>query len=270
MSPRLFARLVSMETRKGMSYRGDFWIDAVATFAVEMTVAFFLWRAIFAESGNAEIGGFGLEGMVLYYVLALLLGKVIRGSERQANMARDIYEGTLTRYLVWPGSYFTFKYAERLGSLVPALVQMALFGAMALLVFDLRSLGPVTAGSAARGLVALALGSLLAFLMSFLLEAVAFWADNVWTLNVMLRFVSGLLGGKLLPLQLFPGWAQAVLDLLPFRFLFFFPVMTLVGRISTGQWLAGLAVGLAWCALLALAIRVVWGRGLRVYTGVGI
>lgn len=270
MNLRLYGQVVSIETRKRMSYRGDFWIDAVASFCVEVLVAFFLWRAIFAESGEARIGGLDLEGMILYYVLALLFGRLIRGSERQMSVARDIYEGTLTRYLVWPAHYFAFKYAERLGSMLPALVQLVLFGGLTLLAFDLRSLGPVSPGSAARTAVAIAVGSVLAFLLAVLLESVAFWADNVWSLNVMLRFVSSLLGGQLLPLNLFPGWAQSLLELLPFQFLFYFPVMTLVGKIGPIQWLTGIGVGAAWCLVLGLAVRLVWSRGARVYTGVGI
>jgi ABC-2 type transport system permease protein len=270
MTARLFAQVASVEARKLMSYRADFWINAVAAFVVEATVAWALWSAIFAESGEASIGGFSRRGMVLYYVLALSLGKLIRGEDRQSTIARDIYEGSLTRYLLFPGGYFAFKYAEHLGNLLPALVQLALFGTTAALLFDPREVGVITPGSVARAALAVALGNLLAFLMAYLLEAVAFWADNVWSLSVMLRFAGNLLGGQLLPLNLFPDWAQAVLAALPFRYLFYFPVMTLAGRIPAGEWLAGMAVGLLWCALLGVAARAVWRQGYLAYTGVGI
>lgn len=270
MSPHLFLHVASVEARKLMSYRADFWINAVAAFAVEITIAWALWTAIFAESGQARIGGFSLSGMVLYYVLALLLGKLIRGEDRQSTIARDIYYGSLTRYLLFPVGYFGMKYAEHLGNLLPALTQLFLFGAGATLAFDFRSVGDIGPQTVAATVAAVALGNLLAFLMVYLLEAVSFWADNVWSLAVMLRFMGNLFGGQLLPLNLFPEWAQAVLDWLPFRFLFYFPVMTLLGRVAAAQWLAGMAVGLAWCGLLALAARQVWRRGYLVYTGVGI
>jgi ABC-2 type transport system permease protein len=270
MTLRLFAHVASVEARKLMSYRADFWINAVAAFVVEITVAWALWTAIFAESGEARIGGFTLPGMVLYYVLALLLGKLVRGEDRQTTIAGNIYDGSLTRYLLFPTGYFPMKYAEHLGSLGPALAQLALFGAGAAFLFDFGTVGRIDAATVGRAALAVALGNLLAFLMAYLLEAVAFWADNVWSLSVMLRFAGNLLGGQLLPLNLFPGWAQAALDLLPFRFLFYFPVMTLVGRVEMAEWLAGMAVGLAWCGILALASRAVWRRGYLAYTGVGI
>lgn len=270
MKGGLFLRILSIETRKNMSYRADFWIDALASFVVEITVAYFLWQAIFAESGREIIGGFGFEGMVFYYVMVLLTGKIVRGDARKAEIARDIYEGTLTRYLVLPGSYVAFKYAERLGNLFPALVQVLGFGGLAAWLLDVRAVGTITPGSTARAAAALVVGSLTAFLMSYLIESVAFWADNVWSLNVMLRFVAGLAGGQLLPLALFPGWAQTLVELLPFRFLFSFPVLTLIGRIEPAEWLLGMGVGLFWIGALYLAASLAWRRGYEAYTGVGI
>lgn len=273
--PRLFFQIWSVEARKLMSYRTDFWLTTLVTFGVELTVAYSLWRAIFTESGRAEIGGFGFRGMVGYYLLVLLLGKLVRGDARQVAMAQDIYEGHLTRYLLYPSPYFGFKYAEHLGSLVPAAAQLVLAGLAALAWLavtgsTIEGLGGIDGATLARTLVAVALANLLAFLMIYLVQAVAFWADNVWSLNVMLRFATGLLGGLALPLSLFPDWARSVLALLPFQYLYYQPVMTLLGRVDAGGWARGLAIAAVWCLLLAAAARNVWSRGYRTYTGVGI
>lgn len=270
MSPVLFLRVLSLEARTLMSYRADFWLNALAAFFAQLAVAYFLWLAVFETSGREAIGGFTLEGMVLYYLLAILLGKLVRGEERRLTISRDIYEGRLTRYLVFPGPYAGFKYAESLGSLVPGLVQLALLGAAAAVVLELPPDVELTAGSAARAAVAVAVGNLLHFLIIYPLQCAAFWVDNVWSLNVMLRFTGEFLGGLMLPLDVFPAAALRVLELLPFQFLFYFPVMTLLGQVGPAEWARGLALALAWCALIGLAGRVVWRRGARTYTGVGI
>lgn len=269
-APALFVRIAGLEARKLMSYRADFWLDAVAGFLAQMAVAYFLWLAVFESTGKREIGGFTLPGMVVYYLLAILLGKMIRGQERRIALAQDIYEGTLTRYLVFPIAYFRFKYAERIGALLPAFVQLAVFGTVAWLFFDLPAEIQITAGSVARTAVAVAIGGFLHFLLIYPIEGIAFWADNVWSLNVMVRFTGELLGGMLLPLTLFPDWARQVLELLPFQFLFYFPVMTLLGRVGPREWLGGIALALAWCGVIGLVGRLVWQRGYRVYSGVGI
>ncbi len=266
----LFAKVVGLEARKLMSYRADFWLSAIAAFVVQLAVAYFLWLAIFEASGSGEIGGLSLAGMVLYYVLAILLGKMVRGQERSISMARDIYEGHLTRYLIYPVDYFRFKYAEQIGALVPALVQLAVFGTLAALFLEMPAGLAITAGSVARALVAVALGNFLHFLIIYPLQGIAFWADNVWSLNVAFRFTAEILGGLMLPLTVFPEWARQVLELLPFQYLFYFPVISLTGQVEGMAWLRRLAIGIAWCGLIGFVGRAVWRRGTKVYTGVGI
>jgi ABC-2 type transport system permease protein len=270
MRARLFARVFTLQALKLMSYRVDFWITALATVAVELVIVYVLWSAMFRETGRREIGGFTLGGMIAYYVLVLLVGKLVRGTERDYTTSSDIYEGGLTRYLLYPTPYFGFKYAEHLGNLLPGLVQLALFGGAALFLLPVAAEISVTPGAVAMAAVSVLIGNLLNFLMVYPLQLVAFWADNVWSLSVMLRFVVAMLGGQMLPLTLFPEWAQRVLALLPFQYLFYFPVTTLLGGVGFAEWAAGTAVALAWCAVVGLAARGVWRRGLRSYTGVGI
>lgn len=270
MRARLFLNVLGVEARKLMSYRVDFWLNALFAFVVELGVAAFLWRAVFDASGRERIGGFTFEGMVIYYLLAILLGRLARGQEHEVTVASDIYEGTLTRYLLYPAPYFGFKYAEHLGALVPALIQLAVFCPLVLLLIDVPAELTITPGSVLMAVVVVAVANLLAMLMLYPIQGIAFWADNVWSLNVMQRFVGELLGGLMLPLTLFPEAMQDVLALLPFQYLYYFPVLTLMGQVSVGEWLRGLAVMTLWCVVLFLLARRVWRNGYRVYSGVGI
>ena len=272
MSPRLFGHVFTIETRKLLSYRVDFWISALATFLVQLTIAYYLWLAVFSARGVEEIGGYSMQDMVVYYVLVALLGRLVRGEERAMGVSTDIYEGSLSRYLVYPSSYFGFKYAEHLGQLLPSILQLVIFGGLAWALMPPGT--PAADGGAGAARIAMTVGAiaaanLLHFLISFPLQSVAFWADNVWSLSVMLRLTSGLLGGALIPLDLFPAGATRVLEWLPFASLFWLPVATLNGRIDAWQWLLSMGVTLAWCGVFALVSRAVWRRGLRTYTGVG-
>jgi ABC-2 type transport system permease protein len=270
VTPRLFLHVVGLEARKSMSYRVDFWVNAVVGFVAELLLAWFLWRAVFAESGRSVVGGYTLDGIVLYSVVVILLAKLVRGPAFDMGISQDVYDGGLSRYLVYPAPYLAFKYAQHVGSLLPALVQTAFFGGWFLLVQGLPADERVTPATVAMGLVSTAVANLLHFLLAWPLQAVAFWADNVWSLMVMLRFVTGLLGGGMVPLSLFPDWARAANELLPFRFLFAVPADALLGRVPPGEWAAGLAIALAWCGVLVVLGRAVWRRGDLRYTGVGI
>lgn len=251
-----------------MTYRADFWIGSVAGIVVKFAVAAFIVGAIFRESGAGRIGGFTYQEMLLYYVTVVLMGLFVQTSEREQSVSQEIYEGGLTRHLLYPVSYGTMKYAQQIAAAVPALIQATL-----LTVWVPWAVGipeGLTWGSAARGLAALAAANMLHFLLTYPVQLVAFWADNVWSLLVMHRFASALLGGMLVPLALFPEGARRVLELLPFRYLYAFPVEAFLGRVPPRDWAAGMVLSAAWCGVFTLIGRAVWRRGMLEYTGVGI
>jgi ABC-2 type transport system permease protein len=264
---RLFWSIAGIEARKRMSYRADFWINAVVGFVTELGVAWFIVLAMFA--GADRVGEFSRNGMILYYVSVILIARIVRSADLDWAVADDIYQGALSRYLLYPVNYAILKYATQVGALLPALVQVVLFGAWVPFVLGVPEGIHVTPATAAMCLGAVAVANLLHFLSTLPLQLVAFWAENVWSLLVAHRIVASLLGGMLLPLSLFPGWSKAALAALPFRYMFAFPVDVLLGRVTVGEYAAGLAIAAAWCGIFAAASAAVWRRGTLQYTGVG-
>lgn len=269
MSPSLFLHVVGLEARTRMSYRVDFWIRTLVVLLTQLGVYLFLTWAIFAEAGAAEVRGFTQGEMVRYFVAVMLLGKLVTGGEFENQVANEIYQGGLTRYLLFPRPYIPFKYAQTLGAQVSTMLQVVLFGVGALVLVGPGQLSwePATL---ARTAISLAVGNLLGFLLRLPLEMVAFWHDNVWSLVVMVRNLTRLLGGAMIPLALFPDSIQSALAWMPFRHLFAVPVGTLLGRVDPATWSAELAAALAWILVLATVNALVWRRGTRQYTGVGI
>ena len=270
MTPRLFFNILSVEARVRMSYRADFWINAVVGVLAEMGIAYFICTALFLGSGDAVHGGYSRDEMLLYYVAVILIGRIVRSTEFEGVVSTDIYEGGLNRYLVFPATYFPFKFAQHLGALIPLFLQMVVFGGAVALLFDLPPGVQPGWGTVAMTLVSLFFAGLLYFLMVYPIHAIAFWADNVWSLQVAHRLVSMFLGGAMLPLTLFPNWAQDVLLYLPFRYFYGWPTETLLGRMSFGDWAAGLGGAAVWCVVFGLIGRAVFRRGLLQYSGIGI
>ena len=108
-SLRLALQVVSIELRRTFTYRFEFWFRFLGTLFANITLAYFLWKAIFAQTGAAEIEGYTFPAMVLYYVLVPLVINVTRTQE-SGSIGGEIYTGTLTRYLVFPMSFFVYKY----------------------------------------------------------------------------------------------------------------------------------------------------------------
>jgi ABC-2 type transport system permease protein len=269
MTPKVFLHVLSVELRTQLSYRADFWINAFVGFLAEFGVTWFLWAAVFLESGKTVIGGYTFEGMVLYFLAVVLLGKLVSGREFEGAVSTDIYEGTLNRYLVFPASYTAFKYAQRIGHLGVAFAQFVLFGIAAYLVLDLPRAG-ATPASVLMATVATIGANLLYFLVDNLIQYVAFWADNVWSLDVAKRWLVMILGGQMAPLSVFPDEVRWILELLPFRFFCEFPARVFLGEIGFLAWAQGLALMGAWALVAWVMGKLLWHRGQLQYTGVGI
>jgi ABC-2 type transport system permease protein len=267
--PRWPLAVFSMELRKIFSYRMDFWIQFVGSLAAQFGVAWFLWKAIFAYQGTARIGAYSFAGMMLYYVAAPLVARTVQGAE-MGNMSLEIYEGSLTRYLVYPVSFFGYKLAANCAHALVFLIQ---FTVVMLLFASIIGIPPefdVNVAGCAQAAVTMVLSMYLYFTIVSTIELSAFWADNVWSLVVIFRFLNGLLGGAMIPLSLFPQWSQHWLSVLPFGYLIYFPVQSLLGQLDGAAWLRGLGVLTLWSLAGTGAYVWLWRRGKYQYTGVGI
>ncbi len=268
-SLRLALQVVSIELRRTLTYRFEFWFRFIGTLFANVTLAYFLWKAIYEQTGSAEIEGYTFPVMVLYYVLVPLMINVTRTHE-SGSIGGEIYTGTLTRYLIFPMSFFVYKYASTLASTLIGVLQLLIvIGGYALIVGFPAEL-PLNAQTFLGGLLAGILAGALNFYIMSCIEMVAFWADNTWSLNVMFMFVARLLGGAMLPLALFPEMVQRILPYTPFPYLISFPVLTIMGKTDVTAWVQGMGIMIAWTCVFALVQKVTWKRGCIQYAGVGV
>ena len=103
----------------------------------------------------------------------------------------------------------------------------------------------------------------------FMLGALNFWTTRTSAVFELSIAVELLLSGRLVPLSLMPEWIQRVSLFLPYRWTFLFPIETMIGRLSWPEIGAGLLAQIGWIAILALVIKLVWGRAIRRYTAGG-
>jgi ABC-2 type transport system permease protein len=258
-----------MELRKILSYRVDFWVQFLGSVVAQFGVAWFLWRAIFDHRQVDRIGVFSFPALMLYYLAAPLVRRMIQGAE-MGNMSDEIYEGTLNRYLIYPVSFFRYKLAAHAAHSAVFVLQCILVVALFGVLFGIPGEFTLSPASVLQTVVCVLLATYLYFVIVSTIELTAFWADNVWSLVVIVRFATGLLGGGMVPLSLFPDWAEGLLSLLPFAYFIAFPIRTLFGLVPVAQWWLGLGVLGMWSVLMTGLFCLVWEKGKYQYTGVGI
>jgi len=101
------------------------------------------------------------------------------------------------------------------------------------------------------------------------LGMITLWTTRVSAIFELFIAVELLLSGRLVPLPLMPDWAEDVANVLPFKWSFFFPIDALVGDLSAGELLGGLAMQAFWIVVLTGLALLVWRFAVRRYSAVG-
>jgi len=216
-----------------------------------------LWTALYAH--NAAPTGLPLHSMITYTTVALLMSlvlevdgtRVIREKLREGGIAVD-----LMKPIVVPFAYFSDGIGQTL--LHAAAIVPSLLFALLLVRIDVPSL-PVLAIFCCS----FALGYGVNFFVNFLMNGVAFWTLETFGLQLIVRWISDLLSGQILPLSFFPGWFGRAVFALPFAAIYSTPLLVYVGIIPPAKWAAALAVQAAWLAATAGASFLLWRAASR-------
>lgn len=261
--------VVAMELRKILAYRSDFWITFLGQTLIQLLVAQALWKMIFESQGVTEMKGYTFEMMSLYYLIVPIGTRMLTG-ENIGFLAREIYEGTFTRYLLYPLSVFQYK-------TITYLTYSLFYGFQLLIIYTLfRTFvadAPFTIFDAINlltGILLFLLAATTYVMMAMLIEMISLWADNIWSLVVMLRFFTSFFGGGMIPLTFLPQWTQTTLNWTPFPYLVSLPARTIMGLTTTSEILMGVGILLGWILIFIQCVKFVWKFGQQKYTGVGI
>lgn len=266
MKPAGYRCVFLMGAQQAMAYRADFFLGlASCIFPIIMQV--YLWTALY-KAGAASTNGYSYNQMILYTLLAGMTSRLVAaGFENE--IARDIKDGGLNKYLVRPVPYAGYMLARFLGG------KAASFGFLLLLAAGvLAGAGAVLGAGFAPGRFALYAVSLagalgLNFALFFAIAMLGFWLTDISQLFGTISIVIMVISGGVFPLDVF-GPAVAVLSVvLPFGYTTQFCVNIVSGRLTLPAIGRGLAVQVCWIAVFGLLCAVLWRRGLRRYTAVG-
>jgi ABC-2 type transport system permease protein len=258
-----------MELRTILAYRSSFWINFFGTSLGQLGISYFLWSAIFLKSNGKLIGGMNFQMMILYSLLAPMTIKTVMGLT-MLDINQDIYTGGLNKFIIYPINYFHFKWVQQMTQSLSRLLQLF----VALGIYGVIVKMPIgfhfKTYNVLLFIINIFVSSSLFFVMEALMEVAAFWAENVWSLSVLLRFLINFLSGAWLSLSLFPSWSEPILAILPFRGLVYTPVKMLMGEVGFYAWLQVQLVSITWIIILGLIFSLVWKKGRMLYSGVGI
>jgi ABC-2 type transport system permease protein len=262
---------IALEER--LAYRGDFALGTLMRFLPIIT-QIFLWWAIFesvsADSPDGKMVGYSFHDMIAYYLLSMLARAFSSMPGLASSVAKQIRDGEIKKYLIQPIDMLGFLFLSRTAHKVAYYtVATVPFGLVFFLCRGYFSAGWPDAPVVLAFLLSLVLAFLLGFLLDLCIGLVGFWFLEVSSLLFVYMLLNFFLSGHMFPLDLLPQPWLGLVELLPFKYLAYFPAAVFLGKVDRDELWSEIALELIWLVVLIATARLLYARGLRRYSGFG-
>jgi ABC-2 type transport system permease protein len=261
-----YFKLLLMNSQNTIIYRVRALIWLLYDIIVPLLMIVFFKTII--QDPTQQIKGFTINNLITYYFLVSFFGYLL-SSHIEDDIERAVKSGQVSHLLIKPVSFFKTEFAHELGyksftSIIIFILAFLLFIFLGQsLQFNLSFLLlPLL-------LIALALSFLINFLVSFLVGLLSFWLEEIVGLSSLKDVIVLIFSGAVLPLEFFPEFINKINNLLPFKYLLYFPVSILQGKIILPSILSGLLIQTIWLFIFYLLYKFFYLKTIKHYSAVG-
>ncbi|OGH27594.1 MAG: hypothetical protein A3C27_02065 [Candidatus Levybacteria bacterium RIFCSPHIGHO2_02_FULL_39_36] len=248
-----------------LAYRLNFAMWRVRTI-LQLLTMYFLWLAIIPQ--NSSFLSYSRDLMLTYILGTSLISSLVLSS-RTYEVGDNINNGTLSNFLLRPINFFLYHFARDAGD--KAMNIFFSLGELTILYLLLRP--PIFLQTNIEALLlslfAAALALLLYFFINLLLGFIGFWSPEVWAPRFIFITILTFFAGGLFPLDILPKPIFSIIELLPFTYLLYFPLKIYLGQLMLSEIFKGLMISGFWTVIFYFIARLVWQKGLRIYTAYG-
>lgn len=223
----------------------------------------FVWLGLTQES---TVGGYTASDFAVYF-LSIYLVRQLTAIWVMRRLDRDIRRGELSMILLRPVSPLYSYVSDHVGEMMvrgPIISLVFISG-----IFLTGNLYRLDIENLLIFIPALSLAWIIIFHLYYCLGLLAFWISNSMAFDPLLWALYTILGGVLIPLDLYPESIVLWLKLLPFASALDFPVQIILGKLDNYHLFFGFGVQLFWVISLTLIRMLLWHAGLKKYSASG-
>jgi ABC-2 type transport system permease protein len=232
---------------------------------IEPIVYLNVWTTVTRARGG-DVNGFSAGDFAAYYLVFLLIRQMTIAPSAM-RLERYIRTGEMSSMLIRPMHPIHWDMAEITAQKIFALPQLIALMLLIAVTFSVRVDTPLWAWLAFVPVVIMA--GFLRFFTQWTVALTAFWTTRVEAVWTMYLLFQTFLGGFLAPLPLLPAPLQALATLLPFRWIFTFPIEVALGKLTPEQTLVYSVIQTVWVIAGWLIMRFVWQASVQHYAAVG-
>ena len=245
------------------AYRLNFFLQVIGPSLVFFFIKYNLWSSIYAGDTTAVIQGYTFNDMITYHAWNLIVS-LIAGGYASHNLAEDIRLGRISSYLIYPFNFWEFHTASFLSfQLLQTIISFVTIG----FVWSIGLIEIESIQSLVQGYIFCFIVSLMWFTLQYMTGILSFWLEETWILRVILQVVAAFLSGAILPLELYPRWLVEILDYTPFPYLSYYPIKVFSNEASLFS--TGPLIIISWMLIFMIINKIIWKKGMKLYTAAG-
>lgn len=254
---RVYMEFAIKKFQDKMAYRLDFFMGIVNT-TITIAVYLCIYKAL---CGNAaDIGGITYRMVATNFVITLGLSNAFDYDEM--FLEHKVHDGTITNEFLKPVN-FTFRLlAENIGEGAFKII-FHFIPALLITMMYTKLCPPYSALNLLVMFCSVALGYLILWLLSFIIQTWSFWLFSVWGIMTIKNVFVRILAGTLLPIWFMPTALRKIISFTPFESIYFTPVRIYLGELSGLEILSAIVVQIMWVVVLGVIANIFWKEGAK-------
>lgn len=236
-----------------LAYRTNYY-SGILIYSINIGAYYFLWNAIYGDKGSIE--GMSALQMTSYISIAWM-ARAFYFNNIDREIAQEIKEGKVAIEFIRPYNYLLMKTMQGLGE---GIFRLSFFSVPGMVVVML--IFPIAFSTNPATWLLFALALVFSFLINMQINLLTgiltfFFYNNMGLIRAK-RVVIDLFSGLLLPISFFPGWAQKIMDFLPFQGISYVPSMIFTESFSGSEVINAVLFQVVWVLILILPIQILW------------
>lgn len=229
-------------------------VGMVLTSMFTLLIQVKLWQAIYSD--NTTLSGITYSGVFVYLVVGMIFRKFI-GNGIDDAISDDFESGKIATDLLRPQNYFMKSLCFDLGR---GVVHLVVFGCISLIYLIWNR--ELVASYTPRLILCVAISAMIAYviyvLISFCIGITSVWFGRSIGLSMIKAGLFALLGGTFIPVDFYPVWLQGIVNVLPFKYIYYVPMSFLIDVSNERTFWLNVIIQILWCAFFAIVGKVLY------------
>lgn len=256
----MYFQIVKNSFKTECIYRSQIYSKILYTVLLYL-IQMYIWKAVDIK----EVSEYGMQ---LYVMLSSCISIFIAYDTNYIPyFGEKIISGDLGMYFCRPIDIRLNLFCEYIGTCIFRFLFNVLPMIIIFIFLNHDDIG-VTFTNVLSFIISSFLSIILYFILSMCLGMLSFWVLSIGNLHILLDSTITLFSGSIIPLWLIPEKILTLYEILPFKYLYYYPISLGCGTSDKSIYLVALCQ-LGWCVILGIVSELIYRRGCKKFQDFG-